>query len=94
MLASQTVPPAASMTLATKALPSGFDVAGALLAVAVLPDPGCGMVMSMGVTWPTALSCLSKSADFPTTSTASFSLPRYFLATRSTSAAVTFSTPF
>ena len=54
---------------------------------------GAGIVMSMGVTGPRAASCFSNRLALPTTSTFSSSLWTYFLATRCTSAEVTFSTP-
>ncbi len=51
------------------------------------------MVMSSGVTGPSAANCLLNSLALPTTSTAICSRCRYWLATRATSAVVTFSTP-
>src|SRR3954463_1628466 len=52
-----------------------------------------GIVMSIGITGPKDESGLSNSDWFPTTRVFIWSLWRYFFATRSTSAVVTFSTP-
>src|SRR5215469_14808585 len=84
----------AEATAARNALPSGLSGGGALVAIILFFNPGLGIVISRVVTAPNALRGLSKSAALPTTSTANLFLSRYFLATRSTSSAVTLATPF
>ncbi len=88
------LPPRPSTTLASSALPSAVEPEGASLFLAAPgAASGSGMVMSIVVTGPKLESGLSNSAALPTTSTASLSLCRYFLATRFTSAAVTWAMP-
>src|SRR5262249_33573539 len=61
--------------------------------MAHIPGFFAGIEMSIGVTLPNVLRLRSNSLSFPTTRMESLSGWTYFLATRSTSAGVTFSMP-